>query len=234
MALSPVINLPVRSQVLGIDVESVAPVKGFAQDAFDVANVNGVLVVENPTEGDLRLVLPFPVEEASAEVRIVSTGERKEFRKRDGRAEQFVELLRSIGEIPTDQEPILKEVLAAIKEFRVADVHIPAGTQILRFHARQILRPVGGDTRSYELEFFAPLAGFVLAPSGQSQMSVTVAFPPAWAAPGMSIGTPVITPLPGQAAPPEQPSGPTPIAERPIYGWLWRNDPKVTIAYRYG
>jgi hypothetical protein len=206
MALSPVINLPVRSQVLGIDVESVAPVKGFAQDAFDVANVNGVLVVENPTEGDLRLVLPFPVEEASAEVRIVSTGERKEFRKRDGRAEQFVELLRSIGEIPTDQEPILKEVLAAIKEFRVADVHIPAGTQILRFHARQILRPVGGDTRSYELEFFAPLAGFVLAPSGQSQMSVTVAFPPAWAAPGMSIGTPVITPLPGQAAPPEQPS----------------------------
>ncbi len=65
-------------------------------------------------------------------------------------------------------------------------------------------------------------------------MSVTVAFPPGWAAPGMSIGTPVITPLPGQTAPPEQPSGPAYIAERPIYGWLWRNDPKVTIPYRYG
>jgi hypothetical protein len=49
----------------------------------------------------------------------------------------------------------------------------------------------------------------------------------------MSIGTPVIIPLPGQAAPPEQPSGPTAIAERPVYGWLWRNDPKVTIPYRY-
>jgi len=234
MALSPVINLPVRSQVLGVDVESVAPHIGFAQEAYDVANVNGVLVVENPTEQEVRLVLPFPVEESSAEVRVVSTGKRTEFRKRDGRAEQFGDILRSIGEIPTDQEPILKEVLAAIKDYRVADVRIPAGTQVLRFHARQVLRPVNGDPRSYEVEFFAPLAGFVLAPSGQSQMSVTVAFAPAWAAPGMSIGTPVITPLPGQPAPPEQPSGPAYIAERPIYGWLWRNDPKVTIPYRYG
>jgi hypothetical protein len=233
MALSPVINLPVRNQILGIDLESIAPIKGFAQDAFDVANVNGVLVVENPSEGEVRLVLPFPVEEASAEVRVVSTGERKEFRKRDGRAEQFVELLKSIGEIPADQEPILKEVLAAIKEFRVADVHIPAGSQVLRFHTRQVLWPVGGDTHSYEVEYFAPLAGFVLAPSGQSQMSVTVAFPPAWTAPGISVGTPVITALPGQVAPPEQPSGPTSVAERPIYGWLWRKDPKVTIPYRY-
>lgn len=233
MALSPIINLPVRSQVLGVDVESIAPHKGFAADAFDVANVNGVLVVENPSDQEVRLVLPFPIEEASGEVRVVSTGERKEFRKRDGRGDQFVELLRTIGEIPADQEPVLKEVIAAIKDFRVADVLIPAGTQVLRFHARQVLRPVGGDPRSFEVEFFAPLAGFVLAASGQSQMSVTVAFPPQWAAPGMSIGTPVITALPGQAAPPEQPSGPTNIAERPVFGWLWRNDPKVTIPYRY-
>lgn len=231
MALSPVINLPVRSQVLGVDIESIAPVRGFAQD--DVANVNGVLVVENPTEGEVRLVLPFPVEESSAEVRVVSTGKRTKFRKRDGKASQFVDILKQIGEIPADQEPILKEVLAAIKDYRVADVHIPAGSQVLRFHARQILRPVGGDPRSYEVEFFAPLAGFILAPSDQSQMSVTVAFPPTWAAPGMSIGTPVITPLPGQTVPPEQPNGPTSIGERPIYGWLWRNDPKVTIPYRY-
>lgn len=233
MALSPVINLPVRSQVLGVDIESIAPVQGFAEEAYDVANVNGVLNVENPTEGKVRLVLPFPTEESSAEVRVVSTGKRTEFRKRDGKAAQFVDFLRSIGEIPSDQEPILKEVLAAIKDYRVADVHIPAGSQVLRFHARQVLRPVNGDPRSYEVEFFAPLAGFVLSPGGQSQMSVTVAFPPAWAAPGMNIGTPVITALPGQTAPPVQPSGPTLIGERPIYGWLWRNDPKVTIPYRY-
>lgn len=232
MALSPVINLPVRSQVLGVDVESVAPYKGFGQDAYDVANVNGVLVVENPTEGEVRLVLPFPVEESSAEVRVVSTGKRTEFRKRDGKAVQFVDILRNIGEIPSDQEPILNEVLAAIKDYRVADVHIPAGTQVLRFHARQVLRPVNGDPRSYEVEFFAPLAGFVLAP-GQSTMSVTVTFPPQWAAPGMGIGAPVITPLPGQAAPPEQPAGPFSVAEKTVYGWLWRNDPKVTVPYRY-
>lgn len=125
MALSPVINLPVRSQVLGVDIESVAPPKGFVQDAYDVANVNGVLVVENNTgQEEFRLVLPFPVEESSAEVRVVSTGKRTEFRKRDGKASQFVDILRSIGEIPSDQEPILKEVLAAIKDYRVADVRI--------------------------------------------------------------------------------------------------------------
>ena len=56
-----------------------------------------------------------------------------EFRKRDGRAQQFVELLRTIAEIPPDQEPILKEVLEAIREFRVADMFIPAGSQVLRF-----------------------------------------------------------------------------------------------------
>jgi hypothetical protein len=33
----------------------------------------------------------------------------------------------------------------------------------LRFHARQVLMPLGGDPRSYEVEFFAPLAGFVPA-----------------------------------------------------------------------
>jgi hypothetical protein len=59
----------------------------------------------------------------------------------------------------------LKEGLEAIREFRVADIFFPAGSQVLRFHARQVLRPLGSDSRSYEVEFFAPLAGFVLAPS---------------------------------------------------------------------
>lgn len=233
MALSPVINLPVRSQMLGVDVESIAPHLGFAQDAYDVANVNAVLVVENPVEQEVRLVLPFPTEESSAEVRVVSTGKRTEFRKRDSKASQFADLLKTIGEIPADQEPILRAVLDAIKDYRVADVRIPAGTQVLRFHARQILRPAAEDPRSYEVEFFAPLAGFVLSPGGQAQMSVTVTFPPLWAASGMSISQPVITALPGQSAPEAQPSGPTNMGERPIYGWLWRNDPKVTIPYRY-
>ena len=46
-----------------------------------------------------------------------------------------------------------------------AEVQERLGEQVLRFHARQVLRPLGGDRRSYEVEFFAPLAGFVLAPS---------------------------------------------------------------------
>jgi hypothetical protein len=233
MALSPIINLPVRSQVLGVDVESLAPLRGFAPDAYDIANVNGVLVVENQSERDVRLVLPFAAESQSAEVRVVSTGQREEFRKRDGRAEQFVELLRSIGEIPPDQEPIFREVREAIREFRVADIHLPAGQQVLRFYARQLLRPANGDPRSFEVVYFAPLAGFILAPGGQANISVTVTFPPQFAAPGLSIQTPVITPLGGETAPTVQQSGPFNPAEKTVYGWLWRQDPKVTVPYRY-
>jgi hypothetical protein len=233
MALSPILDVPVRWQVSGVDVESIQPHRGFPADGFDVANVNGTLLVENTEQRKVRLVVPFPVEQGSAEVRVVSTGKRTAFRARDGRAEQFVDFLRAIGEIPADQEPVLKEVRQAVRDYVVADIDLPPGQQLLRFHARQLLRPVGEDPRAFEVELFAPLAGFILSPSGQSSMSVTVAFPPAFAAPGLAIGTPTITPLPGQAAPPEQPSAPVTMAERQIYGWLWRNDPKLTIPYRY-
>lgn len=233
MALSPILNLPVRWQVLGVDIEALAPHRGFAAESYDVANVNGVLMVENPSQQTVRLVYPFPVEDAHAEVRVLSTGDRETFKRRDGRAEQMIELLRGLGEIPADQEPVLKEVRERVREFRVADINLPAGQQLLRVHARQQLRPLKDNPQAFELVFFAPLAGFILAPGGQSQMSVSVAFPPAWAAPGMQIGTPTITPVPGQPAPETQVAGPVVIAERPTYGALWRNDPKVTFPYSY-
>lgn len=233
MALSPILNLPVRWQVLGVDIESLAPFDGFAADSYDVANVNGTLMVENPTEQEIRLVCPFPTERGSAQVRVLSTDTVKSFKKGNGGAKQFIDLLKQIGEIPADQEPILKQVRELTREYLIADVTIPAGQQLLRFHSRQKLRPLANDPRAFELELLAPLAGFILAPSGQSQMAVTVTFPPPFASPGIQIGQPTITPLPGVPAPPEQPSGPTPIAERPTYGWLWRNDPKLTIPYRY-
>jgi hypothetical protein len=233
MALSPILNLPVRWQVLGVDVESLAPHQAFSAEAYDVANVNGVLLVENPTEQKVRLVYPFPVEDAHAEVRVLSTGKRVAFKKRDGRAEEMIELLRGLGEIPADQEPVLKELRERVREFMVADIELPAGQQLIRVHARQELRPAKDNPKQFELVFFAPLAGFILAPGGQAQMSVSVAFPPAWAAPGMQIGTPTITPVPGQPAPETQVAGPTPIAERPTYGALWRNDPKVSFPYSY-
>lgn len=233
MALSPILNLPVRYQVLGVDVESLAHHQGFTPDAYDVANVNGILVVENPTADKVRLVLPFATEQASAEVRVVSTGERTAFKKRDGKAEQFVELLRSLGEIPADQQPVLDEIRDTIREWMVADIELPAGTQVLRFHARQILRPSEADLRAFKLELYAPLAGFILAASGQTSMAVTVEMPPPFAAPGLTVTNVAVTPLPGRAEPAAQPFGPTAVAERPIYGWLWRNDPKLTLEYRY-
>ncbi len=233
MALSPILNLPVRWQVLGVDVEALAPHQGFSAEAYDVANVNGVLLVENPTEQEVRLVYPFVVEDSHAEVRVLSTGKRVNFKRRDGRAEQMTDLLRSLGEIPAEQEPVLQEVRDKVREFRVADVELPAGQQVIRVHARQKLLPLGGNPKQFEVVFFAPLAGFILAPGGQAQMSVSVAFPPPWAAPGMQIGTPTITPVPGQPAPETQVAGPTAIGERPTYGALWRNDPKVTFPYSY-
>lgn len=232
MALSPIINLPVRWQTLATDIESIVPHRAFAPDAYDVANVNGVLLVENPTEQDVRLVVPFPTEQASAGVRVVSTDKASIFRRK-GRASQFVDLLKQIGEIPPDQQPMLDEIRAATRNYRVADIHLPAGQQLLRFYARQRLHPKKDDPRAFEVTFLAPLAGFILAPGGQTNISVTVSFPPAWAGPNLQIGQPVVTPLPGQPEPSLVSSGTVTAGERQIYGWLWRNDPKVVIPYRY-
>jgi hypothetical protein len=232
MALSPIIDLQVRWQVLGVDVEALAPTQGFVEGGYDVANVNGVLLVENPEEREVRLVYPFATEDTHAEVRVVSTDQKKSFAKRSGKAKDFIEILKAIGEIPADQEPLLSQVREEIRDYRTADITVPAGQQQLRVHARQKLVPIGGNPKAFELAFFAPLAGFILAPGGQAQMSVSVAFPPPWAA-GLTIGTPVITPVPGQPAPETQVQGPTAIGERPTYGALWRNDPKVTIPYSY-
>lgn len=232
MALSPIIPLPVRWQVLAVDVESIVPHRGFAADAYDVANVNGILMVENPTEQDVTLVVPFPTEKASAGVRVVSTNQVSDF-KRKGRAEEFEDFLKQIGEIPADQEPMLATLREETREFRVAEVHVPAGPQVLRFYARQLLRPKQDNPRAFEVVFFAPLAGFILTPSGQTNMAVTVSFPPPWAAPGLTIGQPVVTPLPGQPEPALQSSVTVSAAERQIIGWLWRNDPKVTVPYQY-
>ncbi|MBW8058856.1 MAG: hypothetical protein FVQ78_00690 [Solirubrobacterales bacterium] len=64
-------------------------------------------------------------------------------------------------------------------------------------------------------------------------MSVSIVFPPKWAAKGMKVGTPTITAVPGQPAPETKVEGPKEIGARPIYGALWRKDPKVTIPYTY-
>jgi hypothetical protein len=232
MALSPIVNLPVRWQVLAVDVESIVPHRGFAAEAYDVANVNGILMVESPIEQDVTLVVPFPTERASAGVRVVSTDKATQFKK-EGRPKEFEQFLKQIGEIPADQEPMLKTLREETRDFRVAEIHVPAGSQVLRFYARQQLRPKSDDARAFEVVFFAPLAGFILSPGGQTNMAVTVAFPPSWAAPGLTAGQPVVTPLPGQPDPTIQSSGTVSAAERQIFGWLWRNDPKVTIPYRY-
>jgi hypothetical protein len=233
MALTPILNLPVRQQVLGVDVESLAPTQGFGAAAYDVANVNGVLLVDNPEEQKVRLVYPFPTEDAHAEVRIVATGERVAFKKPTGKDAQFVPLLQTLGEIPAGEEPLLETVKEETKDFLIADVEIPAGQQVVRVHARQQLRPLDEAGRSYEVVFFAPLAGFILAPDNDAQMSVSVVFPPQWAAAGMKIGQPTITAIPGQQAPETTIEGPQQIGARPIYGALWRRDPKVTIPYVY-
>ncbi len=200
---------------------------------IDVANVNGVLLVDNPEEQKVRFVYPFPTEDAHAEVRVVSTDEREPFKKPSGKDTQFVPLLQHLGEIPSGEEPLLEVIKEETKDFLIADVKIPAGQQVIRVHARQQLRPLDEAGRSFEVVFFAPLAGFILAPDNDAKMSVSVAFPPPWAAVGMKIGQPTITAIPGQQAPETTIEGPHEIGERPIYGALWRRDPKVTIPYVY-
>jgi hypothetical protein len=66
-------------------------------------------------------------------------------RKRDGQADSFVDLLRSIDKMSSDQVSILKEVRAMIKDYCVTDIQSPAGSQVVYLHADRILQPTNGD-----------------------------------------------------------------------------------------
>lgn len=230
-------DLQVLNQGINIDIESIAPLRSFGPESYDVANMTIAATVQSPAEQNYRLVLAADVEAGtSAFVRVVSatkehfkdTATFKRIFKKD--AEILRPVLAKAG-IALDPDANQEEQLEAhAASYKVADIKIPAGQQVLRIHASQMLNPVDGDARRYRFTMYAPQLS--LAPVSSVRLGASVVFPLDFAA---TIDTPLVEPMPGQPAANVIGGGDTPIqlGLQHAYGWAFQADPKITVSYIY-
>lgn len=230
-------DLQVHNQGMNIDIESIAPVKGFNAEAYDVANMTITATVESPTEATYRLVLAADTEAGtSAFVRVVS-GTKDHFKdpatfnrilKKD--AEIIRPVLAKAGITLSPDVNEKKQLEEHATHYKVADLKIPAGRQVLRIHASQKLLPQDGDPRKYRFVMYAPQLS--LAPVSNVRLGATVVFPLDFNA---TIDTPVVEALPNQPAmnPVAGSEAPVQVGAQIAYGWAFQADPKITFTYTY-
>jgi hypothetical protein len=231
-------DLQVLNQTINTDIEAIAPLRNFnPQEAYDVANSTITATVVAPEEKVYRLVLAADVEAGtSAFVRVVSstddkfdvTAKFKKIPKAD--AEILKPILAKAGITLDPALPEIKQLQKLVSFYKVADIKIPAGQQVLRIHASQKLQPVGSDPKSYMYVIYAPQLSF--NPAGNVRLGATVVFPLDFEQKA-TITPPVIEALPNQPAPNQLAANEVQIGLQKGYGWAFQSDPKITIAYKY-
>lgn len=238
MANTPIsTDLLVLSQSINVDIESIAPIRGFAADAFDVANSTITATVQAPSEQTYRIVLAANTEGGtSAFVRVVSATDEdfdrsatfKRLKKNEADTLKPVLAKRGVTLDPTKDEQ--DQLEAHLPNYKVADITIPAGQQVLRIHASERLMPVDGNPRRYKLTMFAPQLSF--NPAGNVHLGVTVVFPLDFTTTA-TIDTPTVEPLPGQPAVNTVGGNPIDLGEQRAFGWGFKADQVVTVTYTY-
>lgn len=237
MATPITTDLQVHHQGINIDIESIAPIRQFSADSYDVANMTITATVTSPAEQPYRLVLAADVEAGtSAFVRVVSASKAhfKDLRPFKRIVKKDAEILRPVlakagTALPpgADEQQQLEE---RAKGYKVADITIPAGQQVLRIHASQKLDPVDGNPRRYRFTMYAPQLS--LAPVSNVRLGATVVFPLDFIG---TIDTPVVEPMPGQPPVNLIAGGDTPVqvGAQQAFGWAFQADPMITLSYAY-
>jgi hypothetical protein len=235
----PILDLPIQYQTLNIDIEPVAQMRQFGADAYDVANWVATIAVNSPADQEYELVLPFAIESGTrAEIAVVSSTNEdfdtvERFKKPGGKPDQFIPYLQKMGLLASGESTLTPELNEFVKGFKTASLRIPAGQHILRLHASQKLKSTSEDKRAYRLIMYAPLCSFVVG-GGQVNLTAIVTLPPEFQAP-VQVTNVTVEPLPGQPMPGEGSPAALPVqaANNKVYAWHFRNDPKITIDYRY-
>lgn len=236
---NPILDLPIQYQTLNVDIEPVAQMRQFGPDAYDVANWVATVAVNSPADQIYELVIPFAIESGTrATVSVISATNDDfdmvaTFKKPSGKIDQFVPYLQKMGLLPAEATKVPAELKDFVRGFKLAKLRIPSGAQILRIHASQKLLSTNEDKRTYKLVLYAPLCSFVLG-GGQTNLTAIVTLPPDFQAP-TQVTNVLIEPLPNQPTPGEGSPAAAPVqaANNKVYAWHFRNDPKITIEYRY-
>lgn len=233
-----VTELPVQWQSAVVDIESVAPLRQFNSTSYDVANMTAVACLQVAEARDYRLLLSCNVESGTrATARVMSSDAQFDVVKRfsqitKNEASDYIPLLDKSALMPSDSTETQK-VDYIRKNFKHAVINIPAGQQKIRIHASMKLNPTNGNPREYELVQFAPLLGFTIA-GGQTNLALTITFPPAFEGNNIAIDPAVVEQIAGQPIPTDAvPPFDGTIGAVRAFAWHWRNDPKVKIKYRY-
>ena len=240
MATPITLDLQVVNQTINTDIESVAPLRNFNLDeAYDVANSTITATVIAAEEKVYRLVLAADVEAGtSAFVRVVSstddkfdvTAKFKKIAKKD--AAILKPMLDKAGISLDPSLPEKKQLEKLVSFYKVADIKIPAGQQVLRIHASQKLNPVAGNPKAYTFVMYAPQLS--LNPAGNVRLGATVVFPLDFDQKAV-IAAPLVEGLPGQPTP-NLISSAEPqvqVGLQKAYGWAFQSDPKITFSYTY-
>jgi len=193
--------------------------------------------VNSPAEQPYRLVLAADVEAGtSAFMRVVSASKShfKDQRPFKRLVKKDAEILRPVlAKAGIALQPGVDEqqqLQAHAAHYKIADIIIPAGQQVLRIHASQKLNPVEGDPRRYRFTMYAPQLS--LAPVSNVRLGATVVFPLDFTG---TIDPPLVEPMPGQPAVNLIAGGDNPVSigGQRAYGWAFQADPKITLCYTY-
>lgn len=237
MATPITTDLMVYNQGINIDIESIAPVKGFVAEAYDVANMTITATVEAPTDATYRLVLAADIEAGTSAIARVVSGTKDHFKdpadfkriaKKDAEIIRPILTKAGIALDPAGDEK--KQLEEHASHYKVADLRIPAGRQVLRIHASQKLLPVDGDPRRYRFVMYAPQLSLV--PAGNVRLGATVIFPLDF---NGAIDTPLVEAMPNQPQPNLIAGNEMPVVvgAQTAYGWAFQADPKITFTYAY-
>jgi hypothetical protein len=240
MATPITLDLQVVNQTINTDIESVAPLRNFdTNEAYDVANSTITATVTAPEEKVYRLVLAADVEAGtSAFVRVISSTDDKfdvtaKFQKIPKKDAEILKPVLDKSGIQLDPSlPEKKQLEQLANLYKVADIKIPAGQQVLRIHASQKLSPVAGNPKAYTFVMYAPQLSF--SPTGNVRLGATVVFPLDFEQKAV-IATPIVEGLPGQPVP-NLLSAADPqvqIGLQKAFGWAFQSDPKITFSYTY-
>jgi hypothetical protein len=238
MATDITLDLQVINQTINTDIESIAPLRNFSPaEAYDVANSTITATVVAPEEKTYRIVLAADVEAGtSAFVRVVSstddkfdtTAKFKKIPKQD--AEILKPVLAKAGIQLDPALPEQQQLKSLVNYYKVADIKIPAGQQVLRIHASQKLHPVAGNPKAYSFVLYAPQLSF--NPAGNVRLGVSVVFPLDFDQKA-AISAPVVEGLPNQPIPNQLAANEVQIGLQKGYGWAFQSDPKITFSYNY-
>lgn len=232
------LDLQVINQTVNTDIESIAPLRGFnPAESYDVANSTITATVVAPEEKTYRIVLASDVEAGtSAFVRIVSstddkfdvTAKFKQIAKKN--AAILKPVLDKAGIVLDSTLPEKKQLEQLVAYYKIADITIPAGQQVLRIHASQKLHPIAGNPKAYNYTLYAPQLSF--APAGNVRLGATIVFPLDFEQKA-TIAAPLVEALPNQPTPNQLAYTDQPVGIQKTFGWAFQSDPKITVTYTY-